>query len=145
MVLGSIVHAGIFLLAAAFVVGPVRAFAVDRFGPDEARAVWVPAFAAMVLVGLLLPLGYALAHLARGGLNRATFQTLFVLVFFTFYLGMAVAPAVVAARRAQREPRVAFLAAGLGTFVYLAFVYPLVNFLNSCFLGHGILLPAGCN
>lgn len=144
MVIASIVPAAGFLLAAAFAVGPVRAFAIDRFGRDEARAVWVPALAAMVLVGLLLPLGYALADLARGVLVRAAFESLFVLGFFTFYLGPAVAAAVVAGRRAVREPRVAFLAAGLGTGVYLALVYPLVNFLNSCFLGHGILLPAGC-
>lgn len=78
-------------------------------------------------------------------MSRAAFETLFVLVFFVFYLGMALAAAVVAGRRVEREPRVAFLAAGLGTGVYLALIYPLVNFVNSCLIGHGILLPAGCN
>lgn len=145
MVLAFVAHMGIFLLAAAFVVGPVRAFAIDRFGHDGARDVWVPAFWAMVLVGLLLPLGYGVADGLEQALARGTFQAVFTLTFFTFYFGMGVLPAGIAWARAQRDKRVAGLAAGVGAFAYLALIYPLVNVLNSCFLGHGILLPAGCN
>jgi uncharacterized membrane protein len=145
MVLEFLAQVGVFALAAAFAVGPVRAFAVDRYGAQAARAIWVPALATMIVVSLLLPVVYTLGDLGRSTMDRRTFELVYTTGFLIFYLGWGVVPALVARSKAVEEEGVAAAAAYVGTMVFLVMIYPVVNFVNSCFLGHGILLPAGCN
>lgn len=132
---------GVPVVPALFVAGLLRAYSLDRFQAGVARRVWLAGFAGMAAATLL-----ALAWFAVVGQARAVPEPVYVFGFVLVYLVPVPATMyLVSGWIGEDADPTAWSAVGWAMLVYLALVYPYVNFLNSCVLGRGLLLPAGCN